>query len=224
MAPSRSVTPSSPTRTARPIDSFRMRPTISTVDLVKSWLGQALRATGAAIVVPVAILVALSLTALGGSGLSGLGSLSQVVAGPQVAGSAPVVNGGDAEIGDAVDQLAAADSARAAAGPVGTGGGAGGSTGGSGGGAQAPAGTTPGSGGGGAPGGGGPVGGVEPPGGGNGGGNGNGGGGEPPPEPPGLVESTGNTVKDVTAGTPVAPTVEDAVDGLVETCRGLGCP
>jgi hypothetical protein len=31
-------------------------------------------------------------------------------------------------------------------------------------------------------------------------------------------------VKDVTAGTPLAPTVEDAVDGLVEVCGRLGCP
>ena len=47
-----------------------------------------------------------------------------------------------------------------------------------------------------------------------------------PPEPPqpGVVEGVGQTVKDVTAGTPVAPTVEDAVDGLVEVCGRLGCP
>src|SRR5687767_3055427 len=96
IAPSRSVTPSSPTRTARPIETFRMAPTIRTVDLVKSWLGQALRATGAAVVIPVAIIVALSLTAVGGDGgLGGLGALSQVVSGPQVAGSDVSVDDGD---------------------------------------------------------------------------------------------------------------------------------
>ncbi|MEA2386705.1 MAG: hypothetical protein QOJ22_879, partial [Thermoleophilaceae bacterium] len=57
------------------------------MDLVRSWLGQALRATAAAVVVPVAILLALSLSAVGGSGLGGLGALAQVVSGPQVAGS-----------------------------------------------------------------------------------------------------------------------------------------
>ena len=82
-------------------------PTIRTVDLVRSWLGQALRATGAAVVVPVAILVALSLTAVGGSGLGGLGGLSQVLSGPRAAGSDLAVDDSDAEIGDAVTQLAA---------------------------------------------------------------------------------------------------------------------
>ena len=77
-----------------------MGPTIRTVDLVRSWLGQALRATGAAVVVPVAILVALSLTAVGGSGLGGLGALSQVVSGPRAAGSDVTVDDGDAEIGE----------------------------------------------------------------------------------------------------------------------------
>ena len=38
-----------PPHTARPMDSFRMAPTIRTVDLVRSWMGQALRATGAAV-------------------------------------------------------------------------------------------------------------------------------------------------------------------------------
>src|SRR5688500_20034123 len=101
------------------MDSFRMAPTIRTVDLVRSWLGQALRATGAAVVVPVAILVALSLTAIGGSGLGGLGALSQVISGPGVAGSDLSVDDGDSEIGDAVTQLAARG-----AGGVGGGGGA----------------------------------------------------------------------------------------------------
>src|SRR5918999_2337135 len=99
-APSRRVTPRSPTHTARPMDSFRMAPTIRTVDLVRSWLGQALRATGAAVVVPAAILVALSVSAIGGSGLGGLGGLSQVVSGPAVAGSDLTVDSGDTEIGE----------------------------------------------------------------------------------------------------------------------------
>ena len=60
-----------------------MAPTIRTVDLVKSWLGQTLRATGAAVVIPAAIIAAIALTAFGGAGLGGLGSLSQIVAGPQ---------------------------------------------------------------------------------------------------------------------------------------------
>jgi hypothetical protein len=186
------------------------------VDLVRSWLGQALRATGAAVVVPVAIVVALSLTAIGGSGLSGLGALSQVVSGPRAAGSDVAVDDGDSEIGSAVSQLAAGNAGAFAApgapltapGP-GPGGGGG----------ETPGGTPA------PPGGEGPGGGGEPapPGGG-------GGGGTPvPPAPPapgqpGVVEGAGQTVKDVTAGTPVAPTVEDAVDGLVEVCGRLGCP
>ena len=85
-----------------------MAPTIRTVDLVRSWMGQALRATGAAVVVPVAIIVALSLTAIGGSGLGGLGALSQIVSGPRAAGSDVTVDDGDTEIAAAVTQLAAA--------------------------------------------------------------------------------------------------------------------
>ena len=187
------------------------------MDLVRSWLGQALRATGAAVVVPVAILVALSLTAIGGSGLGGLGALSQVISGPRTAGSGLTVDTGETEIGDAVTQLAAAG-APPGAGIPGT----------------TPPGTSPGSddGGGEVPGGD-----TSPPGGGDGpgdidndDGDGGDGGPEPPqpppprPPPPGVVEGVGETVKDVTDGTPVAPTVEDAVDGLVELCRGLGCP
>jgi hypothetical protein len=38
------------------------------------------------------------------------------------------------------------------------------------------------------------------------------------------VEGAGETVKGVTGGTPVGPTVEDAIDGLVEVCGRLGCP
>jgi hypothetical protein len=198
------------------MDSFRMAPTIRTVDLVRSWLGQALRATGAAVVVPVAILIALSLTAIGGSGLGGLGALSQVVSGPRAAGSDLTVADGDSEISDAVTELAAS---------------------GSGGGAP---GAAPGDGSVPAPGGGNTPGGSLPPGSGDGDGPGGGdidnpippgggGGGPtppepPPPPPPGVVEGVGQTVKDVTEGTPVAPTVEDAVDGLVEVCGRLGCP
>jgi hypothetical protein len=194
-----------------------MGPTIRTVDLVRSWLGQALRATGAAVVVPVAILVALSLTAIGGSGLGGLGALSQVVSGPRAAGSDLTVDTGDAEIGDAVTQLAAADTPVDAGAPGTTTPGAPPDSGGGGGGL--PGGdTTP-------PGGGQDPGDIDdqtPPGGGGGGGD-----DPPPPEPPpppGVVEGVGERVKDVTDGTPVAPTVEDAFDGLVEVCRGLGCP
>ena len=166
---------------------------------------------------PVAILVALSLTAIGGSGLGGLGALSQVVSGPRAPGSDVTVDDGDAEIGDAVTQLAAsgADDLGSAPGtsPV--------AAPGPGGGGDEPGGTLP-------PGGGQPPGGGDdidplPPGGG-------GGGGEipppgpPPPEPPGVVEGVGQTVTDVTSGTPLGPTVEDAVDGLVDVCGRLGCP
>jgi hypothetical protein len=187
------------------------------VDLVRSWLGQALRATGAAVVVPVAILVALSLTAIGGSGLGGLGALSQIVSGPRAPGSDITVDDGDTEISDAVTQLAAtgtgdlsvppgtAPGAQPAPGP---------------GGGDAPGGTLP------------PPGGSQPPGGGDDidpvppGGDG---GtpippGPPPPSPPGVVEGVGQTVTDVTSGTPLGPTVEDAIDGLVEVCGRLGCP
>jgi hypothetical protein len=190
------------------------------VDLVRSWLGQALRATGAAVVVPVAILVALSLTAIGGSGLGGLGSLSQVVSGPRAAGSDLTVDNGEAEIGDAVTQLAARGTD--AAGAPGSVPGGGFSPGTGGGGGQTPGGSLPPSGGGGDGPGGGDIDNPNPPGGGGGGG----GGGPVPPEPPppGIVDGVGQTVEDVTAGTPVAPTVEDAVDGLVEVCGRLGCP
>jgi hypothetical protein len=188
------------------------------VDLVRSWLGQALRATGAAVVVPVAILLALSLTAIGGSGLGGLGALSQIVSGPGAAGSDLAVDDGDAEIGEAVTQLAASgggpDGAPGVApgGPPGPGPGGDGDD-------QTPPGTPP------PDDGDGPDGDENgppaPPGGG-------GGGGPAPPAPPsdqpGVVEGVGQTITEVTAGTPVAPTVEDAVDGLVEVCGQLGCP
>jgi len=188
------------------------------VDLVRSWLGQALRATGAAVVVPVAILVALSLTAIGGSGLGGLGALSQIVSGPRAAGSDVTVDDGDTEIADAVTQLAASGTDGVVIAPT-SGIGGGPVTTGPGGGGQVPGGQTP-----------------EP-----GGGNGPGGGGiqptppsqpptaappnEPPPaQEPGVVDNVGQTVTDVTSGTPLGPTVEDAVDGLVEVCGRLGCP
>ena len=196
--------------------------TIRTVDLVRSWLGQALRATGAAVVVPVAILLALSLTAIGGSGLGDFGGLSQVVSGPRVAGSDLTVDDGDAEITDAVTQLAAvaADDGGLPGGPTDPGSGID-----TGGGGDTPGGgDAPGPGGGDDPGSGGD---PSPPGGGDGGGGGGGGGGGPaPPEPPdpGLVEGVGQTVIGLTGGTPVSPTVEDAVDGLVELCGRLGCP
>lgn len=203
------------------------------MDLVKSWLGQALRATGAAIVVPLAVLVALSVSALGGGGVGGLGGLSQILSGPEVAGSAARGGDGESEIGRAVGQLAdrsPADADIPGAGSVpGTGGGADGGGGGDdtgGGGGDAPGGRAP-------PGGGNPPGGDPPPdddgdgGGGNGGGGGGGSAppeGPPPREPPGLVEGVGETVTGVAEGTPVAPTVEDAVDGLMEACGRLNCP
>ena len=190
------------------------------MDLVKSWLGQALRATGAAIVVPVAILVALSLAALGDEGgLGSLGSLSRIVSGPEVAGSDVSVDDGDSEIADAVTQLAASDPVSATPGAGGAPSGPGGA--GDGGGTGPP------------PGGGDPGGGGSPPGGGQPPDNGGYGGvgmpppsKPPPPKPPdpGVVGGIGEGVKGVTEGTPVAPTVEDAVDTLVETCGRLGCP
>ena len=186
------------------------------MDLVRSWLGQALRATGAAVVVPVAILLALSLTAIGGSGLGGLGALSQVVSGPRAAGSDLAVDDGDAEIGEAVTQLAASGGPDFAPGVAPGGAPAPGP--GGGGDGQTPIGTPP------------PDGGDGPGGDGNGppAPPGGGGGGPAPPAPPsdqpGVVEGVGQTITEVTAGTPVAPTVEDAVDGLVEVCGQLGCP
>ena len=169
-------------------------------------------------VVPVAIIVALSLTAIGGSGLSGLGALSQVVSGPRAAGSDLTVDNGDAEIGSAVTQLAAGGPSPVVTpgAPPETLGGPG--PGGGGGGGETPGAPAP-------PGGGeGPAGGGEPapPGG--------GGGGTPlPPEPPapggsGVVEGVGQTVTDATGSTPVGPTVEQAVDGLLEICGRVGCP
>jgi hypothetical protein len=200
------------------MDSFRMAPTIRTVDLVRSWLGQALRATGAAVVVPVAILVALSLTAIGGSGLGGLGALSQIVSGPRAAGSDVTVDDGNTEIAAAVTQLAASGTDGAGTAPT-TGIGGAPVTTSPGGGGELP-GRGPGPGGGNDP----DDGGVQPappsqpspapapP------------GAPPPPQEPGVVDNIGQTVTDVTSGTPVGPTVEDAVDGLVEVCGRLGCP
>jgi hypothetical protein len=201
-----------------------MAPTISTVDLVRSWLGQALRATGAAVVVPVAILVALSLTAIGGSGLGGLGSLSQIVSGPQAAGSDVTVDDGDTEITAAVTQLAAQGTGGTISSPP-TGVGNAPVTTGPGGGGDLPGGQAPGPDGGNGPGGDGPGGdGIQPtppsqpsptpapP------------GEAPSPQNPGVVDNLGQTVTDVTSGTPVGPTVEDAVDGLIEVCGRLGCP
>ena len=193
------------------------------MDLVRSWLGQALRATGAAVVVPIAVLLALSLSALGGgSGLGGLGALSQIVSGPGLAGADLSIDSGETEIGSAVTQLAAGgDPGPGGAAVPGPGGGpppGGGPGDGDGDGGPGddrdPGGSVP------PPGEGGPD--PAPPGGGGGGG----GGGEtpPPPEPPGLVENVGQGVTDVTDGTPVAPTVEDAVDTLIDTCRRAGCP
>ena len=168
-------------------------------------------------VVPVAIIVALSLTAIGGSGLGGLGALSQVVSGPRAAGSDLTVDDGDSEIASAVTQLAAGDTgAITAPGALLTAPGPGPGGGGDG---ETPGGAPAAPGGGEGPGGGEPV----PPG---GGGDGGGPPVSPPPGPgqPGLVEGVGQAVKDVTAGTPVAPTVEDAIDGLVDVCGRLGCP
>jgi hypothetical protein len=195
-----------------------MAPTIRTVDLVRSWLGQALRATGAAVVVPVAILVALALTTIGG-GLGGLGGFSQLVAGPRAPGSDVTVDTGESEIGDAVTQLAATDTGTDGfAAPPGTAPGTQPAPGRGPGGGDTPRGGAP------------PQGDVPPPGSDTDpvppGGGDDGGTPEPPepPPPPGLVEGVGQTVTDVTSDTPVGPTVEDAVDSLVEVCGRLGCP
>ena len=196
-----------------------MAPTIRTVDLVKSWLGQTLRATGAAVVIPVAILAAVALTAFGGAGLGGLGSLSEIVAGPRAAGSEVNVDDGGEEIGDAVTQLAAADTGVTGDSGAGTTPDAPGS-GDGGGGPSPPPGTGPGD-----PGA--PPGGPPPPPDDDGGGNTPQPPAPPSPPPapePGLVGGVGEGIRDATEGTPVAPTVEDAVDTLAETCEQVGCP
>jgi len=54
------------------------------MDLVGAWLRQLLRAGTAAAIVPVALVAALLVIALGSGGLGGLGSLGQLVAGPAV--------------------------------------------------------------------------------------------------------------------------------------------
>lgn len=187
------------------------------MDLVRSWLGQALRATGAAIVVPAAILVALSVAAFGGGGLGGVGSLSQVVSGPRIPGSAVAGDDGASEITDAVSELASSDPAGGAGSSTGDA-----STGGAGPNAPAdrngrkqprdrrgdPNGPDRG------PDGPRPPGPAEPP---------------PPPTPPPpaqprLVDRIGQDVKDAGSRTPLAPTIEDAVDGLLDTCVLIGCP
>lgn len=171
---------------------------------------------------PVAILVALSLTAIGGgSGIGGLGALSQIVSGPTAAGSGVGGGGGESAIGDAVSQLAAADAEVGAAPPTSapTAPGEGPGSGPGDGGGPAPVGEVPTPG----PNGGGPPGGGPPPGGGGGGGD-DGGPDPPRPDPPGVVEGVGQDVKDVTGETPLAPTVEDAVDTLIEACGRVGCP
>lgn len=54
------------------------------MDLVGAWLRQLLRAGTAAAIVPVALVAALLVVALGSGGFGGLGSLGELVAGPSV--------------------------------------------------------------------------------------------------------------------------------------------
>ena len=186
---------------------------------MSSWLGQALRATGAAIVVPVAVLLALALSGVGGAGLGGLGALGQIVEGPDIAGT-NVGDDSDDEISEAVEELAAAGP------PLRPGSGIGFSTDGD----NGPGDGTPGT-----P----PTGGPDPPDGPpgdppTGGPNPPSDPGDPddpgdppeppPPEDPGVVEGLGQTVDDVTSNTPVHPTVEDVIGDIVEACGRLNCP
>jgi bla regulator protein blaR1 len=55
------------------------------MDLVGAWLRQLLRAGTAAAIVPAAMVAALVVVLVGAGGFGGLGSLSQVVVGPEVA-------------------------------------------------------------------------------------------------------------------------------------------
>jgi hypothetical protein len=190
-----------------------MAPYHKHVDLVRSWLGQAFRATGAAVAVPVAIVLALGVAALGAGGLGGAGSLAQIVSGPDVPGGEVFgLDGGDGEISDAVTELARAD--------------------GGGGSAEPPA-VRPGDAteprdrdgrerrkkrdrdrsdrdpGGRDPGDGGPLPPLPP---------------GPPGPGPGIVEGLGEELRDAGSGTPFEPALEEAIDNLVETCALLGCP
>ena len=54
------------------------------MDLVGAWLRQLLKAGTAAAIVPAAMVAALVVVIVGAGGFGGLGSLSQLVAGPQI--------------------------------------------------------------------------------------------------------------------------------------------
>jgi hypothetical protein len=88
MTASTSASPSSATRSERAIDSLPTRRTVprppgATVHfVVRSWIRQALRASGVAILVPAAVAAAIALSVLGGG--HSVGSLGDVLRGPAV--------------------------------------------------------------------------------------------------------------------------------------------
>ena len=88
MTASTRASPSSATRSERAIDSPSHVPQRSALGratvqfVVRTWLGQALRASGVAILVPLAIVAAIALSVVGGGGSAR--SLGQVLTGPAV--------------------------------------------------------------------------------------------------------------------------------------------
>lgn len=111
------------------------------MDLVSAWRRQLLRASGAVLIVPLAVVMAVAAVGVGGGGFGGAASLGQLVSGPAApdTGGMPGGRGPDArEIASAADDIGPA--AAPAAGGVGSGAGGGvtggGGTGGGGGGTR----------------------------------------------------------------------------------------
>ena len=78
------------------------------MDLVGAWLRQLLKAGTAAALVPTAMIAALVVVLIGAGGFGGLGSLSQLVTGPQVSPAERLASAGPGDGGD-VAPVAPAD-------------------------------------------------------------------------------------------------------------------
>jgi hypothetical protein len=68
------------------------------VDLAQSWFRQVARAAGASLIAPLAIVLAAAVVAVGGGGLGGISSLTQIASGPD-APATGVAPGGLADAG-----------------------------------------------------------------------------------------------------------------------------
>ena len=83
------------------------------MDLVGAWLRQLLKAGTAAALVPAAMVAALVVVLIGAGGFGGLGSIRQLLTGPEVPPAEQVASS-DAADGDTVAPVAPADERRAA--------------------------------------------------------------------------------------------------------------